>query len=98
MALAGVPQTFAFESARDMAEKLDWEIELYRREEDLQPKLWRAFNVAVTAWHISDWIWKKRKEAGKSVGKIEKFQEDVQRRSRALNLPPRGNSVEALRG
>ena len=69
-----------------MADKLDWEIDLYRREQDLQPKLWRAFNVAVTAWHISDWIWTQRKEAGMSAGELPDFQRDVQARCRALRL------------
>jgi hypothetical protein len=64
MALPGVPQTFAVENAQDMSEKLWWEIEAYRDEPDLQPKLWRAFNCAVTAWHISDWLWKERRDAG----------------------------------
>jgi hypothetical protein len=49
MGLPGVPQTFPFGNARDMAEKLCWEIEVYRDETDLQPKLGRAFNCAVTA-------------------------------------------------
>src|SRR4029077_9030324 len=45
-------QTFAVENALDMSNKLMWEIEAYRDEPELTPKLWRAFNCAVTAWHI----------------------------------------------
>jgi hypothetical protein len=61
MALPGVPQTFAVENAQDMADKLYWEIEEYRNETDIQKKLWRGFNCAVTAWHITDWLWHEQK-------------------------------------
>ena len=86
MAIPGVPQTFAVETAQDMSEKLWWEIEAYRGEPDLQPKLWRAFNCAVTAWHISDWLFKQRQTEGVEVGTLIDLQNDVQRRSRALKL------------
>ena len=86
MALPGIAQTFAVENARDMSEKLWWEIEAYRDEPDLQPKLWRAFNCAVTAWHISDWLWKERVDAGLTVGDVFKFQNKMQARSRELRL------------
>jgi hypothetical protein len=86
MALPGVPQSFAVENAQDMAEKLLWEIEAYRIEPDLQPKLWRAFNCAVTAWHISDWLWKERRDAGLDVGKVGEFKTAIQERSRELGL------------
>jgi hypothetical protein len=86
MALPGVPQTFAVENAQDRSEKLWWEIEAYRDEPDLQPKLWRAFNCAVTAWHISDWLWKERRDAGLDVGDLLKFQNTMQNRSRELRL------------
>jgi hypothetical protein len=69
-----------------MAQKLDWETDLYRRERDLQPKLWRAFNVAVTAWHMSDWVFIERRDAGVLSGQVQDFQIDVQARCRALRL------------
>jgi hypothetical protein len=59
MALPGVPQTFAIEDARDMADKLYWEIREYDAEIELEKKLWRGFNCAVTAWHITDWLWRE---------------------------------------
>jgi hypothetical protein len=55
MAIPGVPQTFAVENASGMIEKLNWEIEGFAHEQDIQQKLWRGFNCAVTAWHITDW-------------------------------------------
>src|SRR5690242_6134735 len=48
--------------ARDMVEKLWWEIEGFRDERAF--KLWRAFNCAVTTWHLTDWLWKGRKADG----------------------------------
>lgn len=61
MALPGVPQTFAVEDARDMVDKLYWEIEEYNNETNLPKKLWRGYNCAVTAWHITDWLWREAK-------------------------------------
>jgi hypothetical protein len=87
MALPGVPQTFAIEDAKAMTEKLWWEIETFRDEQNLEHKLWRAFNCAVTAWHIIDWLWKERRRDDRwKVGKLEKFQETMERRSRELRL------------
>jgi len=86
MALPGIPQTFAIESAQDMAEKLNWEVEAYREEADLQPKLWRAFNCAVTAWHISDWLWKERQAANLPVSEVSMFQAKMQAQSRYLRM------------
>ena len=86
MALPGVPQTFAVENAKDMVDKLWWEIEAYREELDLQPKLWRAFNCSVSAWHVSDWLWKQRQAEGLEIGDLISFQSDVQARCRALRL------------
>ena len=86
MALPGVPQTFAIESARDLTDKLWWSIEEYRTEPELQPKLWRAYDCAVTAWHISDWIWRERSEAGLDVGTVTAFQNSLQAQSRVLRL------------
>ena len=86
MALPGIPQTFAVENALDMSNKLMWEIEAYRDEPELTPKLWRAFNCAVTAWHISDWLWKERRDEGLDVGSLSRFQKTMQARSGALRL------------
>ena len=63
MALPGIPQAFAVEDAKELTQKLWWEIEAYRDEPSLQSKLWRAFNCAVTAWCITDWVWKEQHKA-----------------------------------
>jgi hypothetical protein len=86
MALPGVPQTFAVEDARDLANKLWWEIEAFRKEECLDHKLWRAFNCAVTAWHITDWLWKERCTDGQNVGKLRQFQKAIQDQCKELRL------------
>jgi hypothetical protein len=82
MALPGVPQTFAIENAREMADKLDWEIEKYDNEIDQQKKLWRGFNCAVTAWHIIDWLWREQKEKGEP--KLRNFRTERKKECWAL--------------
>jgi hypothetical protein len=86
MALPSVPQTFAVEDAKDMVEKLWWEIESFRDEVNLEHKLWRAFNCAVTAWHITDWLWNEVcGDAGVSRD-LAQFQTAVQDRCREVRL------------
>src|SRR5713101_5536257 len=60
MPLPGREQTFAYESCRDLLDKLEREIDRYRTSvrddagvEELKDI---AFNAAVTAWHLSDWV------------------------------------------
>lgn len=81
MALPGVPQTFAIEDAADMVDKLAWEIEGLRDEPEIEKKLWRAFNCAVTAWHINDWLWRERRRAGQS---LREFRDEMIKRCPAL--------------
>jgi hypothetical protein len=51
----GQPHTFALSNARDMLRKLEWEVaELARPDTDT---VYRAFNAAVTAWHLTEWVW-----------------------------------------
>jgi hypothetical protein len=46
------------ESPRDLLAKLDWEIlQLGHVIEDETVASYRAFNCAVTAWSITDWVW-----------------------------------------
>lgn len=72
MPLLSRHQTFALESCRDLLEKLDRELDRYRevagRDEedatallDLVDRLKdSAFNAAVTAWHLCDWVFMLR--------------------------------------
>jgi hypothetical protein len=58
--LAGEPQTFALLNSRDMLRKLIWEIEELRSTPAYpngQRIAYRAFNSAITAWSLVDWVW-----------------------------------------
>jgi hypothetical protein len=46
-------------SARELLEKLDWEIDQYNQFPDSKEQVasYRAFNCAITAWSICDWVW-----------------------------------------
>jgi hypothetical protein len=68
MPLPSRDQTFAFANCRELLEKLDREIDRYRdvagRDEAEPEALFNlvnrlkdsAFNAAVTAWHLCDWV------------------------------------------
>jgi hypothetical protein len=58
MPLPGRDQTFAFASCRDMLTKLEREIERYALVDgkDVEAMKDLAFNIAVTAWHLCDWV------------------------------------------
>ena len=58
MALPARSHTFALETCRDVLGKLEWEIDGLEQEQDMPALAFRAFNCAVTAWHLSDWVWK----------------------------------------
>ena len=73
MALPSRDQTFAYESCRDLVEKLDREIGRYREvagnNEDLDGEALlnlvhqltdAAFNASVTSWHLCDWVFNDR--------------------------------------
>lgn len=57
MPLPGRDKTFAFESSRDLIEKLRWEIFEFRSTDHIENKKYHAWNGAVTAWSIADWVW-----------------------------------------
>ena len=87
MALPGIPQTFAVQNSWEMVDKLWWEIEEYRDEVELQKKLWRAFNCAVTAWHICDWIHKELTEArAPGISGLTTFQNYLRENCRSLHV------------
>jgi hypothetical protein len=58
MALSGRDRTFAFQNCRDMMDKLKREIERYARVDgqDVEAMKDLAFNIAVTGWHLCDWV------------------------------------------
>lgn len=51
----GRPHTFGLAGARQMLRKLEWEMAGFGRN-DIDRAFW-AFNVAVTAWHLGEWVW-----------------------------------------
>jgi hypothetical protein len=80
MPLPGAPHTFALESCRDMLGKLEWEIAGIEAEQEMPDLAYRAFNCALTAWHLSDWVWKALSaEQRQNLGPSE---EDFRRRCR----------------
>jgi hypothetical protein len=52
-------KAFGFRDSRDMLEKLRWELNnLFSRQRlDIAVCQYHAFNCAVTAWHVTDWLW-----------------------------------------
>jgi hypothetical protein len=52
----GQPHTFGLANARDMLRKLEWEVAEIERHDSFTA--YRAFNAAVTAWHLVDWVWR----------------------------------------
>jgi hypothetical protein len=69
MTLPARPRTFALENCWDVHAKLEWEIDgLKAAPTDRGPQelAYRAFNCAVTAWHLTDWIWDEMTELQKT--------------------------------
>ncbi len=59
-------RVFHLSNPTDLFKKLDWEIDCLRDAIESQPKqvplnheiaAYHAFNTAVTAWHLTDWVW-----------------------------------------
>ncbi len=60
MARAGKPATYGLENSRDVLKKLEWEQRGLKAASEQEPEelFFRAFNAAVTAWHLADWVWR----------------------------------------
>lgn len=95
MAIPSRSQTFALEDCRDLLRKLEWELAGLKAERsaDLDALAFRTFNTAVTAWHLSDWVYEsmtsdQRHEIEAEWGLPEDnraaFQNAVRERCRAL--------------
>jgi hypothetical protein len=52
-------KAFGLRDSRDILEKLTWELgNLFLRQRyDIAVCQYHAFNCAVTAWHVTDWLW-----------------------------------------
>jgi hypothetical protein len=104
-----IQNVFGMNEPQHMWAKLAWELQHLTTSmsvwEDSGPypePIFRAFNTAVTAWHISDWLWqskpeirlvlKKRfglsgKETSRGIKKgLKRFQDAIAKESRALHI------------
>ena len=93
-------KVFALATAAHLLAKLQWEVKGFRRASkrhaDLGAHLiaaYHAFNCAVTAWHMADWIWMSTEENGRAEitaaldmprADLGCFQDAI-RRNKALN-------------
>ncbi len=52
-------KAFGLRNSRDMLKKLRWELDnlFCRQRHDVEACQYHAFNCAVTAWHVTDWLW-----------------------------------------
>ena len=83
------PKTLAMQSSRDMLEKLRREIDRLAGSIIRQDIVDNGLNAAMTAWHLTDWVWKEIQgstrrptltaRAGAPIRELKQFQELVQR-------------------
>lgn len=89
MAIPSKDQTFALENCYDMLRKLEWEVEGLNRasKDDLDEIAFRAFNCAVTAWQLTDWVWADMNQAQQGAfGSLTNFQNHCRNQCRAIHL------------
>jgi hypothetical protein len=91
MPLPGRDKTFALENCRDLLNKLEREVDRLRAaraHNDITTMIDTAFNAAVTAWHLCDWVFGdmtiEQREKLK-VRDLSEFQE-MARREYALHV------------
>jgi hypothetical protein len=90
MAFPGRPQTFALENCRDLLNKLQREIKRFRQAgNEIEDRKDFAFNAAVTAWHLCDWVFEDMTEAHCDKFNIhsrKQMQDYARTQCRALHL------------
>ena len=66
---SAIPNVFGMDHPQHMWTKLAWELNalmnsmsVWKDNEAAPEPLFHAFNTAITAWHISDWLWQHRPE------------------------------------
>jgi hypothetical protein len=82
-------KSFALRNSRDVLEKLRWELHnlFCRQRHDIVVCQYHAFNCAVTAWHVTDWLWQDiSPELRGQLKGFGDFQDFVRKDSRALYL------------
>ena len=85
------PQTFGFESCVDLVWKLYWEIERlhHATPHNVIDMKCFAFNAAVTAWALTDWVFLEMTPAQRDrhgAGSLSEFQKLARKQCRALHL------------
>ena len=65
MAIPDREKTFSLKTSRDLLHKLEWELAGLKSadNQDLSHLAFAAFNTAITAWHLSDWVWADMSDA-----------------------------------
>jgi hypothetical protein len=92
-----VQTIFELRDSRDLLEKLRWELQnlFCRQRHDVAVCQYHTFNCAVTAWHITDWLWRDlppqlkgelRNASGELLREFKDFQEYVREACPALKL------------
>jgi hypothetical protein len=90
--MPGAPQVFAIQNSRDMLKKLRWEIDELRGDSGhpgWQGVAYRAFNCAVTAWTLTDWLWAEVSDHHKHANfgsRLKNFQSVCRRNSTDLDI------------
>jgi hypothetical protein len=90
MAFPGRPQTFALENCRDLLNKLEREIVRFNAAgNDIEDRKDFAFNAAVTAWSLCDWVFEDMTQAHCDKFNIrsrKQMQDYARKHCRALHL------------
>lgn len=89
-----LPHVIALSTTTHLYYKLMWEVKGVKRDKDHRTAAYRAFNCAITAWHLSDWIWDETRDSnedfaqefGHPVRELEEFQEALRGQCRELRL------------
>jgi hypothetical protein len=103
------PKTLAINSSRDMLEKLRREIDRLAGSIIRQDIVDNGLNAAMTAWHLTDWVWKEIQgstrrptltaRAGAPIRELKQFQEPwspCKRLSAASQFAPRIGRLRSM--
>jgi hypothetical protein len=91
MAEQKAQKSFELRDSRDMLEKLQWELSnlFCRQPYDIRACQFHAINCAITAWHVTDWLWhdiSSELKDGRRWKKCQDLQDYVRKECPELNL------------
>ena len=74
--------SFGIRTASDLLDKAERELHRYRKAvsdtpQDLQKQSDHAFNFVITAWHVTDWVWRETENGKGSWHGCKSFKEFV---------------------